>query len=64
LEVELYIKNKSNEELKNEAQELFQCIFISECFGTRDLQLYELILEELKGRGYEVKEQKSLIIKK
>lgn len=58
------IKNVSDEKLIEITQELFQSIFISDCFGTKDLIFYELAVRELGRRGYEVKEQKNLIIEK
>jgi len=58
-------KNVSDEKLIETTQGLFQSIFISrDCFGTKDLIFYELAVRELGRRGYEVKEQKYLIIKK
>lgn len=58
------VKEMSDERLKDNAQELHTSIYVVECFGSRDLQLYEQVLEELVERGYEVKETKTLSIEK
>ena len=58
------VKDMSDERLKNNARELYTSIYVVDCFGSRDLQLYEQVSEELADRGYEVKEVKSLSIEK
>lgn len=58
------VKEMSDEDLKDNAQELHTSIYVVECFGSRDLLLYEQVSKELAERGYEVKERKTLSIKK
>jgi len=57
-------ENKTDEELIAQAQGLNQLIFEEECYGTKDLISYELILRELERRGYKVKEELTLRIER
>ncbi|MEM2946782.1 MAG: hypothetical protein QXN96_00905 [Candidatus Bathyarchaeia archaeon] len=49
-------------ELKNMAMGLYHTIFVTKCYGTKDLMNYSLSLRELEKRGFPVKE--NLKIKK
>ena len=51
----------SDEELMSEAQSLHSLINNAECFGTKDLTKYEMILRLLEKRGYDVT-QKSILL--
>lgn len=56
-------KDMTVKELKERAEALCDSIYNLECFGTRDLIMYDATLAELESRGYEVTERKVLIIK-
>ena len=53
---------KDDQELLETAYELFNTIYITDCFGVKDLVRYELICRELERRGYDIKETKDLEI--
>lgn len=48
--------------LIHDAKSLHESIYVSDCFGTKDLVFYELLLKELEDRGYRIREKKSLKI--
>ena len=58
------MKTKTDKELISEAQGLHDSIYVTECFGTRDLRLYDLVCAELERRGYEFGETRRLEITK
>lgn len=48
------------EELKAEAMSLHDVIYNQECYGTKDLLFFRVVVDELERRGVEVKEVYSL----
>lgn len=48
------MKKKTDKELISDALALHSSIYVTECYGTKDMVLYELICDELEGRGYEI----------
>lgn len=56
------LKDMTVKELKEQAKALCDSIYNLECFGTRDLILYDATLAELESRGYEVIERRVLKI--
>ena len=51
-----YMEDKTPEELFEEWKQLDSVINRVECFGIRDLLLFNAISDELYGQGYRVKE--------
>lgn len=58
------IKEQTDKELINLVNGLFDSLYITECFGTKDMLLYEAGCRELEKRGYQVNETKKLSIEK
>ena len=56
------LENQSNGELIADAEALHEAINVAECFGKKDLLLFELVCRELKRRGFEIREVKRLAI--
>ena len=54
----------TTKELKLEAKGLHDSIYITECFGTLDLLIYEGVLRELEKRGYVAHEASTLTFEK
>ena len=48
-----FFKDWTTQKLKDEAQALDQAIYDFECYGTKDLIMYDGICAELKKRGIE-----------
>lgn len=59
-----WLKELTDKELKEEAIALYESIYVTECYGIRDMFLYEKVLAELRNRGYTVQERIELIIEK
>ena len=59
-----FIQKQTDKELKELAVELWSSIYQTDCYGTKDLILYGLAYRELEKRGYEIKENKKLLIRK
>ena len=51
-----YFTGKRDEELQREVLALHDLIHNAECFGTKDLMVYEGAIAELERRGYELQE--------
>lgn len=58
------LKTWRDEELIAEAKTLHGLIYITNCYGTKDMLVLELVSRELERRNYEVKEEKRLVITK
>lgn len=56
------IKSLSDEELIELAESLHEAVYVSDCYGARDVAMYELKLQELEKRGYKVQQQKQIRI--
>jgi len=54
------LKDWTSKELIDRAQGLHCSIFQSECYGSKDLLLYDMIVGILAARGYELVENKSI----
>lgn len=59
-----YLKGLSDKELIKEILELYHNLYTTECFGKRGIMLYHYAVSELEGRGYEVGEEKRMLIEK
>lgn len=59
-----YVKDKTDEELIEEAKGLHDCINVADCCSSRDTILFDWVLRELELRGYEIDEEDTLSIKK
>jgi len=57
------LKEMSDEELKERYLSLYECIFIVECFGSRDCLEFYAIENELVDRGFTFQEQLPKIVK-
>ena len=51
----IYFKDWTTKKLKQEAQSLYQMIYIAECYSTRDIFELDGITAELAKRGVEPK---------
>lgn len=60
----LEIKKLSDTNLKKWAYDLYASLYITECFGSNDILLYELVYKELEKRGFEISENQKLKIEK
>ena len=58
------IKDWTTQKLIKEAKSLHGSIYVVECYGLPDLNLYENIEDELNSRGYEFTETRTLSITK
>lgn len=56
------LEAQSDDRLIADAKALHESINVAECFGKKDLLLFELVCRELEGRGYEIREVKRLVI--
>jgi hypothetical protein len=54
----------SDEELIELARQLYDSIYVSDCYGVSDLVLYYAVIGELARRGYEVVEEAELVIER
>lgn len=59
----IILKKLSDKKLIELVQSAHDSLFVTECFGKRDCMIYYFGLNELEKRGYEVKEERQLIIK-
>jgi hypothetical protein len=53
----------SDSELIGEAMALYDSIYVTECYGVKDILYLDAITAELEKRGYEVMEDKKLTFK-
>lgn len=51
------LEEMTDEELKRQFISLYESIYVSECFGSRDVLELEMIARELERRGYEITEE-------
>jgi len=61
------ISEMPDEELISYAKQLYNAIYIVECYGLKDLYDYAAVIEELTRRGYKIQEVQKpgkLVIKK
>ena len=54
----------SDEKLLESAEILHQVIHIANCFSAQDVLLYQAVVDELGRRGYQVDEDRELVITK
>jgi len=59
--IEKKYKDYSTNKLKQEISSLYQSIYVTECFGLKDLVGCELIAHELEKRGIEVTIEQALV---
>ena len=52
-----YVKGRTDDQLKEEFEQLRNSIEVIECFSVRDLQIFHEIGTELQKRGYEYSEE-------
>ena len=62
--VQDFFKDRSDEDLQEEYQELYGCVELAECFSARDVVLLELAEAELQRRGYEIVVEKNVSFEK
>ncbi len=58
------IEKINSVELKKLAYDLFDSVYVSECYSVGDVALCEAVLTELEKRGYEVETDNKLKIYK
>lgn len=58
------IAELTDEELKRMAYELYDLIYVADCFGVPDMYNYSVVLAELNRRGYTFNEESRLKIVK
>jgi hypothetical protein len=59
-----FVQQWTTQKLKKEAAGLHGIIYQLETFATHDLLDYEAVVAELERRGYDVSENKTLVIEK
>ena len=60
----IVLKELSDKKLISFVQSAFDSLFMTQCFSKKDCMLYYFGLNELEKRGYKVKEEGHLTIKK
>ena len=56
------VDQMSDEQLKRLARDLHDAIYVSSCFGSRDVLLYDRALSELRRRGFTIEEDRRIRI--
>ena len=62
--MENYIKNMKDIDLIAFAEDIYDMIYVVECFGAKDMVYLEMAINELGKRGFTVIENKKLKISK
>ena len=58
------IRKLSDEELIELAKQLYESIYVFDCYGAGDLALYYAVIAELERRGYKIAEEAELVIER
>ena len=54
----------TDEELKLEYRALWEAIYVSDCYGVEDIARFYMVEDELRRRGYDIYELRTLMIKR
>ena len=58
------VSEMSDEELIKEANGLYSMIYVSECYGSRDILNFDFVCEKLQKRGFSLREHTCFEIEK
>ena len=51
------IKDMKDGEVIDHVEGLYQALFVTECYGAKDMELFNTMVKTLEDRGYEVTEE-------